>query len=138
MDVCLVILNLPIHPKCKLQLTDYYNFLLMVADKLVLQTLSTDACSNNCPELSKNLFSQYDNTVLQHIEEGLNQKTRQRSSHRIGGQNPCRASFFAVVFLKQTVELKRPSKNSQHGKDSVPNPMRRPCLQIKSFFYAST
>ena len=37
------------------------------------------------------------------IEEGFNQKTRQRTSHRIGGQNPCRASCFALVFLKQTV-----------------------------------
>ena len=38
------------------------------------------------------------------IEEGLNKKTRQRSSRRIGGQDPCCSSFFATVFLKQTVE----------------------------------
>ena len=38
------------------------------------------------------------------IEEGLNQKRRQRSSRRTGGQNPCRASCFAWVYLKQTVE----------------------------------
>ena len=39
------------------------------------------------------------------IEEGLIQKTRQRLWRRIGGQNPCRASRFALVFLKQMVEL---------------------------------
>ena len=37
------------------------------------------------------------------IEEGLNQKTRQGLSHQIGGQNPCRASCFTSVILKQTV-----------------------------------
>ena len=41
------------------------------------------------------------------IEQGLIQKTRQRSSRRIGGQNPCRASCFASAFLKLTVEFNR-------------------------------
>ena len=27
---------------------------------------------------------------------------------RIGGQNPCRASYFVLVFLKQTVEFNHP------------------------------
>ena len=38
------------------------------------------------------------------IEEGFIWKTRRRSSHRIGGQNPCRASCFVWVFLKQMVD----------------------------------
>ena len=41
------------------------------------------------------------------IEEGLNQKTRQRSLRRIGGQNPCCSCCFALVFLKQMVEFYR-------------------------------
>ena len=71
-------------------------------------------------------------------------RQRRRSSHRIGGQNPCHASCFVWVFLKQMVELiclfkkdrgktasrargivhpfvkKRLRQNSQRGKDSVP------------------
>ena len=35
------------------------------------------------------------------IEEGLNEKTRQRSSSWIGAQNPSRASCFVSVFLKK-------------------------------------
>ena len=38
-------------------------------------------------------------------EEGLNQKTRQRSLRLFGGQNTCRASCFASVQLEQTVEF---------------------------------
>ena len=101
----------------------------------------------------------------QNIEEGLNKKTRQRSSRRIGGQNPCCSSFFATVFLKQTVEHNRLFQKHQGKtasaarrtvelnrliqKDRVktacaarmlsPNPMRRPlpCLLIQSFFYGA-
>ena len=42
------------------------------------------------------------------IQEGLNQKTRERLSRRIGGQNPCCASCLASVYLKQTIEFNRP------------------------------
>ena len=47
----------------------------------------------------------YESCCVSSIEEGLNQKTRQRSSPLIGGQKPCRASCFASIFLKQRVEL---------------------------------
>ena len=40
-----------------------------------------------------------------YIEEGLNQKTRQRSLRLFGGQNSCSASCFASVYLEQTVEF---------------------------------
>ena len=53
------------------------------------------------------------------IEEGLNQKTRQRASCRIGGQNPCLASCFAQVFLKQKVELNRLFQKDQGTTASV-------------------
>ena len=67
------------------------------------------------------------------IDEGFNQKTRQRSSCRIGGQNPRCASCFAQVFLKQTVEFNHPPcrascfasvflKKMVEFKDSSPNP----------------
>ena len=97
------------------------------------------------------------------IEEGLNWKTRQRSSRRIGGQNLCCASCFASAFLKQTVELHRPPcpascfawvflkqmvefnhlfQKDQGKTASMPrilssNPTRRPlpCLLIQFFFY---
>ena len=39
------------------------------------------------------------------IEEGLNQKTRQRSSRRIGGQNPCRASCFACTVVQKLFDI---------------------------------
>ena len=90
--------------------------------------------------------------------------TRQRSSRRVGGQNPCRASCFALVyfwnkrlsstvplavlavlprfFLKQTVEFnhllqKDLGTTASAARILSPNPMRRPlpCLLIQSFFY---
>ena len=84
------------------------------------------------------------------------------SSRRIGGQNPCRASCYAPVFLKQTVEFNRPpcssscfalvflkqtvefnrsfqkdrGKTASTAKILYPNPTQQPlpCLLIKSFF----
>ena len=87
------------------------------------------------------------------------------SSRRIGGQNPCRASWFALVFLKQTVEFNHPpcrdscfysvflkqtvefncllqkdrGKTASAAKILSPHPMLGPLpsLLIKSFFYGS-
>ena len=39
------------------------------------------------------------------IEEGFKQKPRQRSSRLFGGQLLCRASYFALVVLKEMVEI---------------------------------
>ena len=72
--------------------------------------------------------------------------------HRIGGQNPCRASCFTLVYLKQTVEfnsppcrancftlvfLKQTVEFNRVARLLSPNPTRRPlpCLLIKYFFY---
>ena len=44
------------------------------------------------------------------IEEGLNSKARQRSLRLFGGQNPCRASCLASVYLEQPVEFNVYSK----------------------------
>ena len=61
------------------------------------------------------------------IEEGLNSKTRQRSSRRIGGQNP----EFNHLFKKDR------GKTASAARVLSPNPKRQPlpCLLIKSFFY---
>ena len=75
------------------------------------------------------------------IEEEFIKKTRQRSSPRIGGQNPWSANCFDWVFFKQMVELIRLFKKDL-GKTACaarilfPNPRRRPspCLLNKSFF----
>ena len=97
------------------------------------------------------------------IEEGFEQKTTQRSSCRIGVQNPGCASCFASVFLNQTVESticfqkdrdktasaargkvelnrlfqKDRGKTASAAKILSPNPTQRPlpCLLIKFFFY---
>ena len=39
------------------------------------------------------------------IEEGFKQKPRQRSSRLFGGQLLCRASYFALVVLKEMVQI---------------------------------
>ena len=72
------------------------------------------------------------------------QKIRQRLSHRIGGQNPCHASCFELVFLKQMVELNRlfqkgRGKTASRARIQSPNPTRRPLpyLPIQTIFYGS-
>ena len=52
----------------------------------------------------------WQNSNLGPIEEGLNQKTRQRSSRWIGGQNPC------CQLAPQPFVSKRPGQNIQRGK----------------------
>ena len=78
------------------------------------------------------------------IEEEFIQKTRRRSSRRIGGHNPCRASCFVWVFLKQMVELirlfkKYRGKTASAARILSPNLTRQPspCLLNKSFFYVA-
>ena len=65
--------------------------------------------SHGCSRYSGLLYAWFSgpDTKARHkpIEEGLNKKTRHRLSHRIGGQNPCRASCFVSASVKQTVEL---------------------------------
>ena len=99
-----------------------------------------------------------------HIHHRRRINLEDKARRRIGGQNPCRASCFALAFLKQTVEFSSPpchtscfasvflkqmiecnhlfqkdqGKAASVARILSPNPTRRPlpCLLNQSFFYA--